>query len=122
MNSTTATADSATTSVRIDDPVPRPPSRTLTTGRYTAIERSSISRTDRITGTSGRPTHPRSDRSLATTPDELTYVTPPSSTLPTGPNPSTSPATTPGRKFAARLTSPTGAARGRLCTSSSAEY
>src|SRR5918992_937489 len=86
------------------------------------MARSSTTRMDRITGVSRLPSRFRSPRTLATIPDEVTYVTPPSTTAASADQPSSSPASSPGVKFSTRSTRPAGAAARRLPTSSLAEY
>src|SRR5918992_325862 len=83
------------------------------------MARSSTTRMDRITGVSRLPSRFRSPRTLATIPDEVTYVTPPSTTAASADQPSSSPASSPGVKFRTR---PARAAARRLPTSSLAEY
>src|SRR5919112_984846 len=74
------------------------------------MARSSTTRMDRITGVSRLPSRFRSPRTLATIPDEVTYVTPPSTTAASADQPSSSPASRPGVKFRTRSTRPAGAA------------
>src|SRR5919112_1660225 len=86
------------------------------------MARSSTTRMDRIAGVSRLPSRFRSPRTLATIPDEVTYVTPPSTTAASADQPSSSPAARPGVKLRTRSTSPAGAAARRLPSSSLAEY
>src|SRR5918994_3762470 len=86
------------------------------------MARSSTTRMDRITGVSRLPSRFRSPRTLATIPDEVTYVTPPSTTAASADQPSSSPASRPGVKLRPRSTRPAGAVARRLPSSSLAEY
>src|SRR5262245_36877484 len=99
-----------------------PASRTVRTGRYTAMARSSITSSDRTTGVSRLPMRPRSSRSLATIPEEEIQVTPPSTSAASGRQPSSSPAASPGVKFSTRSIVPAGAPARSPAASSSAEY
>ena len=62
----------------------RPATRAATTGRYTAMARSSMTSRFRIAGVSRLPSRSRSVSTLETTPDELTQLTPPSRTASVG--------------------------------------
>src|ERR671921_530221 len=86
------------------------------------MARSSTTRMDRIAGVSRLPSRFRSPRTLATIPDEVTYVTPPRTTAARADQPSSSPATSPGVKLSPRSASPDGRAERRLPSSSPAEY
>ena len=73
-------------------------------------------------GVSGLARRPRSRSTLAAMPDELTQVTPPSSTAAVGSHPSITPATTPGVKLAAASVNPGTRLVRRPWRSSSALY
>ena len=60
----------------------------------------------RTAGVSRLPRRSRSASTLATTPEELTQQTPPSSTAAVGPHPSTRPARNPGVKLTTASTTP----------------
>src|SRR5919106_797408 len=100
-----ATATAAAT-VTIADAKPTPRRRTATTGRYTAITRSSMTRIDSTAGVSRFPTHPISARSLATIPEDEMYVTPASRIPEIGSHPNRNPAARPGAAFSTRSTAP----------------
>src|SRR5918996_45467 len=87
-----ATATAAAT-VTIADAKPTPRRSTATTGRYTAMTRSSMTRIDSTAGVSRFPTHPISARSLATIPEA-------------GSHPNRNPAARPGAAFSTRSTTP----------------
>ncbi len=105
-NMITATATSAiATLVAVAAMLP-PTIRAATTGRYTAIARSSITSRFRTAGVSRLPRRPRSDNTFDTTPDEVIHVTPPNSTAASGVQPRSSPTITPGTAFSAMSTTP----------------
>ncbi len=87
----TDTATSATaTLVMVASTVP-PTISAATTGRYTAIARSSITSRFSTAGVSRKPRRPKSDNALLTTPDDEIHVTPPSSTAANGSQPEQQP-------------------------------
>src|SRR3990172_3520804 len=91
-------------------------------GRMTAIARSSNTSTDNTIGVSLLQTQPRSNRTLATPPDDEMYVTPPRNSDVIRPYDSARPATNPGMKLATRSTIPVTAPERRLAISSDPVY
>src|SRR5918993_656919 len=68
-----------------------------------------MTRTESTTGVSRLPSRPRSLSTLATTPDEVTQVTPASTTAATQPQPSSSASAAPGSALSAASSNPIGA-------------
>ena len=104
----TDTATSATaTLVAVASTVP-PTISAATTGRYTAIARSSITSRFSTAGVSRKPRRPKSDNALLTTPDDEIHVTPPSRTAANGSHPRINPRATPGSALSVMSTRPGG--------------
>ena len=121
-SSAPAMAISAMVTEMTPDSTPAPANRVVSTGRYTAIERSSMTSRDNTIGVSRLPNRPRSARSLAVIPELVAYVMPAIATTPGNDQPMSTPTTAPGAALAIRLTTPAGACWRRLVTSSGAEY
>ncbi len=103
-------------------PAPPPASRAVSTGRYSAIARSSMTRTPRTAGVSRLPSRPESPSILAITPDDDTQVTPARATAAVAPQPAIRARAAPGTALSSPSSTPIGACARRLVRSSSAEY